>query len=140
MQIGKPILFTIFILLLQTSKLYAEQFCIHITTIPPIKKMEKTTKYHNTGLLPTIGEKILLQKLKTNQINKGTALLILLLTGPLGGHRVYLGTSIYVPLVYTLTIGGGFGLLPIIDAFAIIFTSDLSKFINNDKIIMWIKN
>jgi len=71
-------------------------------------------------------------------VNRGTALLILLLTGPLGGHRVYLGTSIYVPLVYTATVGGGFGILPLIDAFVILFTPDLSKFINNDKVIMWI--
>ena len=71
-------------------------------------------------------------------VNKGTALLILLLTGPLGGHRIYLGTSMYVPMAYTLTIGGGFGVLPLIDAFVIIFTDDLSKYINNDKVIMWI--
>ncbi len=71
-------------------------------------------------------------------VNKGTALLILLLTGPLGGHRIYLGTSMYVPIAYTLTIGGGFGVLPLIDAFVIIFTDDLSKYINNDKVIMWI--
>jgi hypothetical protein len=73
-------------------------------------------------------------------VNKGTALLILLLTGPLGGHRIYLGTSIYVPIAYTLTIGGGFGILPLLDAFVIIFTDDLSKYVNNSQVIMWINN
>ncbi len=72
-------------------------------------------------------------------IKRGWALLILLLTGPLGGHRIYLGSPAYVPLVYTATIGGGFGILPFLDAFAILFTNDLSKFINNDKVVMWIE-
>ncbi len=72
-------------------------------------------------------------------VKKGWALLILLLTGPLGGHRIYLGSPVYIPLVYTATIGGGFGILPLLDAIAILFTNDLSKFINNDKIIMWIE-
>jgi len=80
------------------------------------------------------------EKIKSSHgIKKGWALLILLLTGPLGGHRIYLGTPAYVPLVYTATIGGGFGILPLIDAIAILFTDDLSEFINNDKIIMWIE-
>jgi hypothetical protein len=80
------------------------------------------------------------EKIKSSHgIKKGWALLILLLTGPLGGHRIYLGTPAYVPLVYTATIGGGFGILPLLDAFAILFTDDLSEFINNDKIIMWIE-
>ncbi|MFB6306247.1 MAG: TM2 domain-containing protein [Flavobacteriales bacterium] len=59
------------------------------------------------------------------------------LLGPLGGHRLYLGTDAKVPVVYALTLGGAF-ILPIIDALHILFNDDLSKFENNSKIIMWI--
>ncbi len=61
-----------------------------------------------------------------------------LLTGPLGGHRIYLGTKPWVPVVYALTLGGGMGFLPVTDLFVIIFTSDLSKYTNNPQLIMWL--
>lgn len=69
---------------------------------------------------------------------KSTAILLTLLTGPLGGHRLYLGTKPIVPVVYAVTLGGGLLVIPILDLVAIIFTKDLSKFENNDKILMWI--
>ena len=68
---------------------------------------------------------------------KGAAILMAILTGPLGGHRLYLGTKPFVPIIYTLTLGGGFGLLPLIDIIVIISTSDLTKYQNNSQIIMW---
>ena len=69
---------------------------------------------------------------------KFTAILLAVLTGPLGGHRLYLGTKPIVPVVYAVTLGGGLLVIPIMDIFAIIFTKDLSKFENNDKVLMWI--
>lgn len=61
-----------------------------------------------------------------------------ILAGPLGGHRIYLGTEPWIPVVYALTLGGGIGFLPVTDLFVIIFTRDLEKYINNPKIIMWL--
>ncbi|MGM0650822.1 MAG: hypothetical protein ACQES1_10000, partial [Bacteroidota bacterium] len=58
--------------------------------------------------------------------------------GPLGGHRIYLGTEPWVPVVYAVTLGGGIGLLPAIDLFVIIFTKDLNKYIDNPQIFMWL--
>jgi len=52
-------------------------------------------------------------------------------------HRLYLGTHPRVPVIYTLTLGGGLGVLPIIDIIAIATTKDLDRFIQNDKVIMW---
>ncbi len=71
------------------------------------------------------------------KLKKSRAVLMALLTGLLGGHRLYLGTKPYVPVVYTLTLGGGMGLLPLIDIFVILLTDDLSKYQNNSQIIMW---
>lgn len=62
-----------------------------------------------------------------------------LLLGPFGGHRLYLGTSAHVPVIYTVTLGGGLGILPIIDLFHLIFTKDLDVYRNNDRIFMWSK-
>lgn len=70
--------------------------------------------------------------------NKLIAIAADLLTGPLGGHRIYLGTEPYVPVVYALTLGGGLGVLPVADLFVIIFTKDLNKYCDNSQIIMWL--
>jgi len=58
--------------------------------------------------------------------------------GIVGLHRIYLGTSPHVPLVYIGTLGGGFGLIPLIDFFAILFEKDINHYINNNKVFMWI--
>lgn len=68
---------------------------------------------------------------------KGKAILMAVLTGPLGGHRLYLGTKPYVPIIYALTLGGGFGLLPTVDIVVIILSKDLTQYYNNPKVIMW---
>ncbi len=70
---------------------------------------------------------------------KFATIVIILLTGPLGGHRLYLGTKPVVPVVYAVTLGGGIGILPIIDLFAIAFTKDISRYIDNERVIMWLK-
>lgn len=59
--------------------------------------------------------------------------------GPFGGHRLYLGTNEKVPIAYTLTLGGGLGVLPAIDLLHIAFAKDLSQYQNNPKVIMWLK-
>ncbi|MBI5539573.1 MAG: TM2 domain-containing protein [Bacteroidia bacterium] len=71
--------------------------------------------------------------------DKATAIVLTLLTGPLGGHRLYLGTTPIVPVVYACTLGGGIGVLPFIDLVVICFSKDISRFENNDKIFMWAK-
>ena len=58
------------------------------------------------------------------------------LLGPFGAHRLYLGTSAKVAVVYGLTFGG-FGVLAVIDLGHILFTKDLGRFHNNDHVFMW---
>lgn len=71
--------------------------------------------------------------------DKATTIVLTLLTGPLGGHRLYLGTKPIVPVVYTLTLGGGVGILPFIDLVVVCFSKDMTRFENNNKIFMWAK-
>ncbi len=80
-----------------------------------------------------------ISSLKSSKPHKITAIIFALLTGPLGGHRIYLGTSTQVPLIYTVTLGG-FGTLVVADIIAIVVSKDLSEFQNNDKIFMWISS
>lgn len=56
--------------------------------------------------------------------------------GPFGGHRVYLGTTPKVPLLYSLTFGG-FGVLVLIDLGHVLFTPDLGPYRENGHVFMW---
>lgn len=60
--------------------------------------------------------------------------------GIVGLHRIYLGTSPHVPVVYIGTLGGIFGLLPLMDFFAITFTKDFEHYRNNGNVFMWMKD
>lgn len=63
-----------------------------------------------------------------------SALAVLL--GPFGAHRIYLGTSPQVAVIYGLTFGG-FGVLVLLDLGHLLFTKDLQAYRDNDRVIMW---
>lgn len=83
------------------------------------------------------------KKSTTNQTFKPkrrlVAALLCLTLGPFGMHRLYLGTKPQVAAAYTLTLGGGCGLITVVDLFHIVFSPDISRFKNNDQFIMWKK-
>lgn len=56
--------------------------------------------------------------------------------GLLGVHRLYLGTSTKVPILYTITLGGG-GFLVLTDLVIIITAKDFEKHSNNPHVLMW---
>lgn len=58
------------------------------------------------------------------------------LLGPFGAHRLYLGTSAKVPIIYGLTFGG-FGVLVLIDLAHLLLQRDLAPFQGNSKVLMW---
>lgn len=72
--------------------------------------------------------------------NITTALVIALLVGEMGIHRLYLGTSTGTFLAYCLT-GGGCGVLYVIDnlllLLAIIDNDPGDKYMNNPNLFMW---
>lgn len=73
----------------------------------------------------------------TTENKKVTAAILTLTLGMLGVHRIYLGTAPYIPAVYLFTFGGGFFILPLIDLVMILTTNDISKFENNNRLLMW---
>jgi TM2 domain-containing membrane protein YozV len=60
--------------------------------------------------------------------------------GMVGLHRIYLGTKPYVPVAYIGSLGGVFGILPLIDFFAITFDKDFDHYRDNGKVFMWVKD
>ena len=62
--------------------------------------------------------------------------MLAIVLGPFGAHRLYLGTSPKVAVIYGLTFGG-FGILPLIDLGHLLFAKDLERFRNNDQLLMW---
>ncbi len=71
--------------------------------------------------------------------NKLVAITLALFLGPFGVHRLYLGTSTKVPVIYALTIGGGMGILPLIDIFHLLFTKDISEYRKVPDVLMWME-
>jgi TM2 domain-containing membrane protein YozV len=59
--------------------------------------------------------------------------------GMVGLHRIYLGTKPYVPVAYIASLGGVFGILPLIDFFAITCDKNFDQYKNNGKVFMWVK-
>ncbi|MEI6021095.1 MAG: TM2 domain-containing protein [Bacteroidota bacterium] len=59
--------------------------------------------------------------------------------GIVGLHRIYLGCAPFVPVVYIASLGGAFGILPLIDFFVILKEEDISKFNNSDQVFMWVE-
>ena len=68
---------------------------------------------------------------------KVVAAITTVVLGPFGAHRIYLGTDVKVPLFYTLTLGGGLGILPIVDLVCILTADDISKYYDNPHVFMW---
>jgi len=63
-----------------------------------------------------------------------SALAVLL--GPFAAHRIYLGTTPKVAIIYGVTFGG-FGILVLLDLGHLLFTHDLAAYRNNERVFMW---
>jgi TM2 domain-containing membrane protein YozV len=80
-----------------------------------------------------------LKKKKVKPKRRIIAALLCVTLGPFGMHRLYLGTKPHVAAAYTVTLGGGVGIVPVIDLFQIVFSKDISQFKENDQFFMWVK-
>lgn len=59
--------------------------------------------------------------------------------GIVGLHRIYLGCAPYVPVVYIASLGGAFGLLPLLDCVVLLASKDITPYVNNKMVFMWVK-
>ena len=78
----------------------------------------------------------IVQKLRTLDNQRAVAIGLDVSLGLFGVHRMYLGTDLKVPLIYTTTIGGG-GLLWLVDLGLLIAAKDLTSFKDNPNVFMW---
>ena len=58
--------------------------------------------------------------------------------GIVGAHRIFMGAKPIIPVIYIITLGGCFGILPLID-FVILLTTKNYDALRQDKLFMWIK-
>lgn len=59
--------------------------------------------------------------------------------GIVGLHRIYLGCAPYIPIVYIGSLGGIFGIMPLIDFIVIVSSDDVESFSNSNKVFMWVQ-
>lgn len=78
----------------------------------------------------------IVQKLRTLDNQRAVAIGLDVSLGLFGVHRMYLGTDLKVPVIYTATIGGG-GVLWLVDLGLLIAVKDLTPFKDNPNVFMW---
>ena len=78
------------------------------------------------------------EKRKKNKRITAAILAFPLPFGIVGLHRIYLGTSPYVPVVYIASLGGIFGILPFIDFCLLMLDKEVDRYIENKKVFMWV--
>lgn len=76
--------------------------------------------------------------LPSQENTRVVAALLTVALGPFGVHRMYLGTEVQVPVMYTLSLGGGMGILPLVDLLCILFTKDYERYLNHPGFFMWV--
>lgn len=79
---------------------------------------------------------------KKQKLNKRITAAVLAFPVPfgiVGLHRIYLGTKPHVPVAYIASLGGVFGILPLIDFFAITCDKNFDHYRDNGKVFMWVK-
>ncbi len=70
--------------------------------------------------------------------NALVAILLDIVVGGFGIHRVYLDGRPTLILIYFITCGGIFGIVPLVDLIVLAINfDDISQFVGNDKFIMW---
>lgn len=85
-----------------------------------------------SDLSPMADQKVMADK------NVWIAVVLDFFLGGIAIHRVYLGGTPLLILGYFITIGGIFGLVPLIDLIVLIINSnDISKYVGNNKFFMW---
>jgi TM2 domain-containing membrane protein YozV len=67
---------------------------------------------------------------------RAVAILLDVSLGLFGAHRMYLGTDLKVPIIYTATVGGAC-VLWLVDLGLLIFSKDIERYMNNPNVFMW---
>lgn len=75
---------------------------------------------------------------KSGDKSAAAALVLDFFLGPLGIHRIYLGTATMTWIGYILSCGGICGIIPAVDFWVMVFNfNDISDYVDNTKFFMW---
>jgi TM2 domain-containing membrane protein YozV len=130
----------IFLLSIACIKMQAKQTTTLIYYLDSAQHIISTEYVELSDNKPNPIFKLFKKKQRLNKQITAAALAFPFPFGIVGLHRIYLGTSPHVPVVYIGTLGGIFGLLPLMDFFAITFSKDFEHYRNNGNVFMWIKD
>lgn len=99
----------------------------HVLTTATINDLN-TTEFDLNALMNTTSVKA--------EKNVAAAAVLAWFLGGIAIHRVYLGGRGTLILIYFITCGGIFGIVPLVDFFDIIL-GNMDRYIDNDKFIVW---
>lgn len=136
LSVGKFIIPFIFLVLFQTKAVCSEISLQQNFILSNLNEIE-LIEINQERPLPNL-QKFLIKLQRKRKIT-AAALAFPLPFGIIGLHRLYLGTQPYVPLVYIATVGGAFGILPIVDFAVILGKKDISELMDNKNVFMWVK-
>jgi TM2 domain-containing membrane protein YozV len=102
-------------------------------------KLSSSTQVVFNPMTPN-GDMMDITTVQASDPNAWVAFALAWVLGGLGIHRVYLGGKGLLILIYFITCGGIFGIVPLIDWIVLLvgaIQGDISQFVNNDKFFMW---
>lgn len=141
--LNRPFIFTILLFIGKITYAVAAPnpgFCDTAYTNPIIIPLSDNEVFIESGdARPSPILQRIRSKQRKNRKITATLLALPLPFGIVGLHRIYLGSAPYVPVVYIATLGGAFGILPLIDFFVLVLEKDIDRFNNNDKVFMWVR-
>ncbi len=114
----------------------------NVVTVYYLDSTETVISFENVSIQDKKPNPIFQLFRKKQKLNKKITAAVLAFPFPFGMvglHRIYLGTKPYVPVAYIATLGGVFGILPLIDFFAITCDKNFDQYRDNGKVFMWIK-
>ncbi len=130
------------IFIFSSLKIFSEKIEICFCDSSNLICQTKTIQISHTELLNTKPNPIFLFFKKIQKRNRKITAALLAFPFPfgiVGLHRIFLGTKPWVPVVYIASLGGIFGILPLIDFFVLLFDKNPEQYDNNAKIFMWIR-
>lgn len=127
-------LISVFVLVFGIHFTYSNALCkTHISNQSPIDSCKKDT------LILKNGHGIHYLQLLNKHVKRRVAatLAFPFPFGITGLHRVYLGTSPHVPVVYMATLGGALGILPLIDFCLLMSSPNIDVYCNRNRVFIW---
>ena len=136
----KKLLFTS-LMIIFTMGVFAASSDYYVDDMAVEETLESSTQVVFNPSSSQFGEDFLnMTSIEAGDPNPWVAFALSWFLGGLGIHRVYLGGKGTLILIYIITCGGIFGIIPLVDWIVLLIgaiNDDIGSFVNNDSFIMW---